>query len=82
MSIGDTTVRNANIGTAVVQIDLGAGHDLSINVQHRTDRFRRVNVQWAKPGARGEAKSIGFGYLDMREGDMIDHAEFERRGGR
>lgn len=82
MSMMDVTVRSSPIGHAVAQIDLGApAGSLSINVQHSTDRFVRVHVRWARRSG-DEPQTVGFGYLDTREGDICSVEEAARRGGK
>lgn len=45
----DVTVRHEPIGSAHVEVDLGAGHTLVIRAAHAKDRYREVKVAWNLP---------------------------------
>lgn len=77
--IYNVVVRSASVLSAGVDlsVDLGHGHALTLRVDHQTDRFHRVRVLWLPPSV--DPVDVGFGYLDVRQGDVIQPEEVAKR---
>jgi hypothetical protein len=68
----DVIVRNTAIGQAEIVVDLGPTEgQLRLVVQHDTDRYRRVRLQWLDPIHR-KWTDLGRGLLDTATGEMLD----------
>lgn len=70
----DVIIRNTPIGQAEIVVDLGPTEgQLRLAVQHDTDRYRRVRLQWLDP-IHKRWVDLGRGLLDTATGEMLDHS--------
>lgn len=77
--IYNVVVRSATVlsGGIHLSVDLAHGHALDLRVDRQTDRFDRVRALWLPPGV--DPVVVGFGYLDRRQGDIIQPEEVASR---
>lgn len=71
LNMMDVLVRSAPIGDAAVHIAMGAtSGGLRLDVQHRTDRYRRIRVQWRNPRT-DEWVWLANAVLDTATGELL-----------